>query len=72
MRCPIRMGGLYVLYQVNTQRRVVEEQTGVGPMLTVSHRTFYGLEGMTVLTSIRSVLGKVFGLGSKLVNPDVF
>lgn len=66
------MGRLYVLYQVNTQRRVEEQQTGVGPMLAVSHRTFFGLEGMTVLMSIRSVLGKVFRLGSKLVNPDVF
>lgn len=66
------MGGLYVLYQVNTQRRVEEEQTGVGPMLTVSRRNFFGLEGMTVLSSIRSVLGEVFGLGSKLVNPDMF
>lgn len=66
------MGRLCVLYQVNTQRRGEEEQTGVGPVLTVSHGASFGSEGMTVFTSIRSVLGKVLGLGSKLVNPDVF
>lgn len=59
---------LYFIHQVkvNTQQRRVEgEQTGLGPMLIVSHETSFGLEGMTVLTSICSVLGKVLGLGSK-------